>query len=68
VSYIPAALRRLVEERANYQCEYRLHPANVAFFPYKVDHVIAQKHGGKTEADNWLTDKSGKHKAQVQCK
>lgn len=24
VSYIPAALRRLVEERANHRCEYRL--------------------------------------------
>ncbi len=52
MSYIPAALRRLVEERANYQCEYCLHPASVAFFPHEVDHVIAQKHGGKTEADN----------------
>lgn len=52
MTYIPTALRRLVEERANYQCEYCLLPAGVAFFPHEVDHVIAQKHGGATDADN----------------
>lgn len=52
MSYIPAALRRLVEERANYRCEYCLLPASVAFFPHEVDHVIAEKHGGATDADN----------------
>jgi hypothetical protein len=52
VTYIPAALRRLVEERANRMCEYCLLPANVAFFPHEVDHVIAEKHGGVTNADN----------------
>jgi hypothetical protein len=24
----------------------------VSFFPHEIDHVIAQKHGGKTELDN----------------
>jgi hypothetical protein len=52
VTYIPAALRRLVEERANRICEYCLLPANLAFFPHEVDHVIAEKHGGVTDADN----------------
>ncbi len=52
VTYIPAALRRLVEERANRMCEYCLLPANLAFFPHEVDHVIAEKHGGVTDADN----------------
>jgi hypothetical protein len=52
VTYIPVALRRLVEERANRICEYCLLPANVAFFPHEVDHVIAEKHGGATNADN----------------
>lgn len=52
MTYIPAALRRLVEERANYRCEYCLLPAGVAFFPHEVDHVIAEKHGGATEANN----------------
>ena len=52
VTYIPAALRRLVEERSNRVCEYSLLPANVAFFPHEVDHVIAEKHGGATAADH----------------
>ena len=52
ISYIPAALRRLVEERAKYQCEYCLLPAKVAFFAHEIDHIIAQKHRGETNADN----------------
>ena len=52
MTYIPAVLRRLVEERANYRCEYCLLPAGVAFFSHEVDHVIAEKHGGATEANN----------------
>jgi hypothetical protein len=50
--YIPAALRRLVEARAARCCEYCLLPADVAFFPHEVDHVIATKHGGATDATN----------------
>lgn len=52
LSYIPVALRRLVEERANYKCEYCLLPTKVAFFPHEIDHIIAEKHGGKTDAEN----------------
>ena len=52
MTYIPAALRRQVEERADFRCEYCLLPADVAFFPHEVDHVIAEKHGGATEAEN----------------
>ena|SRR4028119_379192 len=52
VTYIPVALRRLVEERANQRCEYCQLPAGVTFFPHEVDHVIAEKHGGLTDADN----------------
>ncbi|AFY80883.1 HNH endonuclease [Oscillatoria acuminata] len=51
-NYISASLRRFVEERANYRCEYCLLPANVAFFSHEIDHIIAQKHGGITEANN----------------
>ncbi|MEC4812775.1 MAG: hypothetical protein SAK29_05810 [Scytonema sp. PMC 1069.18] len=36
-TYIPAALRRLVEERANHQCEYCLVPENISFFPHEID-------------------------------
>ncbi len=52
VTYIPVALRRLVEERAHRCCEYCQLPAGVAFFPHEVDHVIAEKHGGATEEGN----------------
>ncbi|NJO93184.1 MAG: HNH endonuclease [Hydrococcus sp. RM1_1_31] len=51
-TYIPTALRREVEERAKHRCEYCLLPAKVSFFPHEIDHVIAQKHDGQTEADN----------------
>jgi HNH endonuclease len=52
VTYIPAELRRRVIERAQNRCEYCLLPAEVAFFPHEVDHVIAEKHGGATEIEN----------------
>lgn len=52
-TYIPAALRRLVETRAEQRCEYCLLPAALAFIlPHEVDHVIAEKHDGVTEEDN----------------
>ena len=52
LSYISAALRRLIEERASYRCEYCLLPAGVAFFSHELDHVIPEKHGGITDAEN----------------
>lgn len=52
MTYISAALRRQVEERANRRCEYCLLPGGLAFFPHEVDHVKATKHGGETNADN----------------
>lgn len=51
-TYISVGLRRLVEERAGNRCEYCLLPGTVTFFPYEIDHVIAEKHGGKTTSDN----------------
>lgn len=49
---VPAALRRLVRERANDCCEYCLIPEAVTFAAHCIDHVIAEKHGGATDADN----------------
>jgi hypothetical protein len=49
---IPSALRRLVHERAHGQCEYCLTPELVTLVPHAVDHIIAQKHGGATTAEN----------------
>lgn len=51
-TYIPAAMRRIVERRAGYRCEFCLVPIDITFFPHEIDHVIAEKHGGKTEPDN----------------
>jgi hypothetical protein len=51
-TYIPVALRREVYERADGRCEYCwIHEADV-FASHEFDHIIAEKHGGKTESDN----------------
>ena len=52
MTHIPTALLRLVRQRAGNCCEYCLLHEDDAFFPYEVDHIIAEKHGGQTTADN----------------
>jgi hypothetical protein len=52
ITSIPAVLRRQVIERAESRCEYCLLRADIAFFPFEIDHVIAEKHGGTTELEN----------------
>lgn len=51
-TYISAALRREVIQRAQGCCEYCL--INTAERPinFAIDHVIAEKHGGPTEISN----------------
>ncbi len=49
---IPAALRQLVAERANGRCEYCLVRDEDVLLPHQPDHIIAEQHGGKTEAEN----------------
>jgi hypothetical protein len=51
-TYISAALRRLVYDRAKEACEYCLVPEVAVFGSHEVDHIIAEKHGGQTEGDN----------------
>jgi hypothetical protein len=51
-TYIPAVLRRFVCDRAGECCEYCLIPESVGFAPHWIDHIVAEKHGGKTEAEN----------------
>jgi hypothetical protein len=51
-SYVSVELRRLVAERAGGACEYCLIFERDTFFGCQVDHVIAEKHGGPTIADN----------------
>lgn len=47
-----AGLRRFVRERATGRCEYCGVLEAHAFLSHQVDHVIPEKHGGRTAADN----------------
>ena len=51
-NFLPASLRRLVEERAHGRCEYCLIHADHALLPHEPDHIIARQHGGVTTSDN----------------
>lgn len=51
-TYIPAALRRQVIERAQDCCEYCFVNALDRAIDYAVDHIIAEKHKGPTQLDN----------------
>jgi hypothetical protein len=52
MSYIPAALRRAIYQRAAGRCEYcRIHESDT-YAPHEVDHVYAEKHGGQTTEEN----------------
>jgi HNH endonuclease len=51
-THIPAALRRLVRERAGGRCEYCRIPESVTLASHAIDHVISEKHGGPTEENN----------------
>jgi hypothetical protein len=46
------SLRRFVQARAAGKCEYCHFPEAVAFLPFQLDHIIAEKHGGPTEEGN----------------
>jgi hypothetical protein len=52
MSYIPSALRRLVIKRAGNCCEYCRLSQDDDEFSFHIDHIVATKHGGQTEADN----------------
>jgi hypothetical protein len=45
-------LQRTVRERANGRFEYCAFPQEFAELPFEVDHVVARKHRGATNADN----------------
>jgi HNH endonuclease len=51
-TYISAELRKLVRERARECREYCLIHQDDAYFGCEVDHIVSEKHGGKTEANN----------------
>jgi ribosomal protein L32 len=45
-------LHDLVWQRAHRRCEYCGFPAEWAYQPFQVDHIIAESHRGQTVADN----------------
>lgn len=51
-TYIPLDLRRQVIRRANSLCEYCLIQEDDTHFGCQVDHIISEKHGGPTDANN----------------
>ena len=51
-TYINLALRQLVTTRAHGLCEYCLVHEDDTYFGCQVDHIISEKHGGLTVADN----------------
>lgn len=51
-TYISAELRRFVVERAERLCEYCLIHEDDSYFGCQVDHIISEKHGGLTDANN----------------
>ena len=51
-TYISAALRREVIERAGGCCEYCLSSMEDKSLDFAIDHIIAEKHGGATTVDN----------------
>jgi hypothetical protein len=52
VTYIAVDLRRLVVARAEGICEYCLIAQDDTFYGCEADHIISEKHGGSTDADN----------------
>lgn len=52
MSYVPATLRRVVTQRATEQCEYCRFPQTDSLFAFEMEHIIAEKHDGITEAGN----------------
>ena len=51
-TYIPAAMRREVRERAHSCCEYCLLAEDDAYFPHEADHIISVKHRGLSVLEN----------------
>ncbi|MBN1679947.1 MAG: HNH endonuclease [Anaerolineae bacterium] len=52
MTHIPAHLRHLVVERSNNCCEYCRVGQSERVIDFAIDHIIAEKHGGPTNADN----------------
>lgn len=51
-THIPAALRREVIVRAGSRCEYCGMPDDATLVSHEIDHIIAERHQGKTAREN----------------
>lgn len=51
-SRVSAQLRKRVTQRANNRCEYCLFPQKFYLFNFEMEHIISEKHGGKTVFEN----------------
>ncbi len=51
-SWVPESLRRQVFERADGICEYCLIHERDTHLGCEVDHIVSEKHGGETVAEN----------------
>ena len=49
---MPAALRRLVMQRANGVCEYCRLREQDSSFDFQIEHIISEKHGGGATSEN----------------
>jgi hypothetical protein len=47
-----SATRKLVFQRAEGRCEYCLFPQELGASAHQIDHIIAEKHGGRTHESN----------------
>jgi hypothetical protein len=52
VTYISETLRRQVFGRAHHRCEYCHLRADDGYMPHEVDHIRAEKHGGRSDESN----------------
>ena len=52
ITYIPAEMRRTVRQRAGNRCEYCGIREEDTEFGCEVDHIISEKHLGRTEPEN----------------
>jgi hypothetical protein len=69
MTYISEALRRIVHTRSQDRCEYCHLQQRNTFFNHQVDHIIAEKHGGKTIEENLCTAcaECNRHKGSDLC-
>lgn len=51
-SRVPTQLRRRVIQRADNRCEYCLFPQKFYLFSFEMEHIVLEKHGGRTVYEN----------------